>query len=78
MEVIRNMDTKECPNCGSRNIQTLSNWLGCFNCQYQKLYSKDEITPMKIEFFNGGKILIYEQDMPSRTLRGTNTFNEMK
>ncbi len=34
--------------------------------------------PVDSYYGNDGKILIYEQDMPSRTSRGKNTFNEMK
>ncbi len=56
MEVIRNMDTKECPKCGSNNIQTLSDWIGCFECQYQKLYGREIITvPAGRTYYYDGK-----------------------
>ncbi len=35
-----------------------------------------EKTPAEIEFFNGGKLIIFDEGIPSQTSRGKNTFNE--
>ena len=34
------------------------------------------LTPAEIEFFNVGKLVIFDEGIPSQTSRGKNTFNE--